>query len=89
MLQGWSLPGKNIKQEKHKKVAEEEKRRLKELDFMCCPEYGIELIEIDHKGIKVDKRSECEGIWLGFGERERIPKPEKSRVDKLFSVFEK
>ena len=65
---------KNLEQEKHKKMAEEEKRRLKELHFMWCPECGMELIEIDHKGIKVDKCSECEGIWLDAGELESVIK---------------
>jgi len=43
-------------------LAEEEKKRLKELHYMRCPKCDMELIEIDYKGIKVDKCSECEGI---------------------------
>ena len=56
---------------------------------MRCPKCGMELIEIDYKGIKVDKCSECEGVWLDAGELEAISKFEKTVLDKLFSVFKK
>ena len=80
---------KKLEEEKHKKLAEEEKKRLKELHYMRCPKCGMELIEIDYKGIKIDKCSECEGIWLDAGELEAVAKLEKSGLDKLFSVFKK
>ncbi len=80
---------KKLEEEKHKKLAKEEKKKLKELHYMRCPKCGMELIEIDYKGIKVDKCSECEGIWLDAGELEIVSKLEKSGLDKLFSVFKK
>ncbi len=80
---------KKLEEEKHKRLAEEEKKRLKELHYMRCPKCGMELIEIDYKGIKVDKCSECEGIWLDAGELEAVSKLEKTGLDKLFSVFKK
>jgi hypothetical protein len=80
---------KKLEEERHKKLAEEEKKRLKELHYMRCPKCGMELIEIDCKGIKVDKCSECEGVWLDAGELEAISKFEKTGLDKLFSVFKK
>lgn len=80
---------KKLEHEKHLKLAEEEKKRLKDLHFMRCPKCGMELIEIDYKGIKVDKCSECEGIWLDAGELEAVAKLEKSGLDKLFGVFRK
>ena len=43
----------------------------------------------DYRGIKVDKCSECEGIWLDAGELEAVSKLEKTGLDKLFSVFKK
>ena len=54
-----------------------------------APKCGMELIEIDYKGIKVDKCSECEGAWLDAGELEAISRFEKTNLDKLFSVFKK
>jgi hypothetical protein len=80
---------KKLEEEKHKKLVEEEKRRLKELHYMRCPKCGMELIEIDYKTIKVDKCSECEGIWLDAGELEAVSRLEKSGLDKLFGVFKK
>ena len=80
---------KKIEEEKHKKLAEGEKVRLKEVHFMRCPKCGMELIEIDYKSIKVDKCSECDGIWLDAGEIESVSALEKTGLDKLFSVFKK
>ncbi|RPI53788.1 MAG: hypothetical protein EHM56_06910 [Chloroflexi bacterium] len=80
---------KKLEEEKHGKLKEEEKKRLKELHYMKCPKCGMELIEIDYKGIKVDKCSECEGVWLDSGELAAISKFEKTNLDRLFSVFKK
>jgi hypothetical protein len=63
---------RKLEEEKHGKLKEEDKKRLKELHYMRCAKCGMELIEIDYKGIKVDKCSECEGIWLDAGEFEVI-----------------
>lgn len=78
---------RKIELEKQKNLAEDEKKRLKELHFMRCPKCGMEILEIDYKSIKVDKCSGCEGIWLDAGELEAISKFEKPLLDKLFSVF--
>jgi hypothetical protein len=80
---------KKIEEEKHKRLAQEEKKKLKELHYMRCPKCGMELIEIDYKGIKIDECSECEGIWLDTGELETVSKLEKSGLDKFFGVFKK
>ena len=80
---------KKIEEEKHKKLKAEEKNKLRELHHMRCPKCGMEMIEIDYKGIKIDKCSECEGIWLDAGELEAVSKLEKSGLEKLFSVFKK
>ena len=80
---------KKLEEEKQKKLAEEEKVRLKDLHFMRCPKCGMELSEIDYKGIKIDKCFNCEGIWLDAGEMEIVSQLEKSSLDKLFSIFRK
>ena len=80
---------RKIEQEKHKKLVEEEKQKLKEFHFMWCPKCGMELIEINYKGIKVDECSECEGIWFDAEELAGVAKLEKGGLDKLFSVFMK
>ena len=80
---------KKVEEERQNKIAVEEKKRLKELHFMRCPKCGMQLLEIDYKGIKVDKCSECEGIWLDAGELDAVSKLEKGGLDKLFSVFQR
>ena len=80
---------KNAEMEKHKKLAEEEKKRLKELHFMKCPKCGMELIEIDYKGRKIDECSECRGVWLDAGELDTVSRMEKKALDKFFSIFSK
>ena len=80
---------KKIEVGKHKMLKEEEKRRLKELHFMKCPKCGMEIIEVDYKELKVDKCSECDGVWLDAGELEAVAKMDKSGIDKLFSIFTK
>lgn len=80
---------KKLEEEKQRRLAEEEKKRLRELHYMKCPKCGMELIEIDYKGIKIDKCSACEGIWLDAGELEAISRLEKTGLDKLFSVFKR
>ncbi len=80
---------KKIEEERQKKITEGERTKLKELHYMKCPKCGMELIEIDYKGIKVDKCSRCAGIWLDAGELEAISKIEKKVLDKLFDVFKR
>jgi hypothetical protein len=80
---------KKVEDEKHRKLAGEERRRLAALHHMRCPKCGLELIEIDYKGIKVDKCSECEGVWLDAGELETVSKLEQSALECFFGVFKK
>jgi len=80
---------KKLEMDKHKMLATAEKKRLKDLHNMRCPKCGMELIEIDYQKIKIDKCSECDGIWLDAGELEAVSGLEKTGLDKLFSVFRK
>jgi uncharacterized protein len=80
---------KKALEESHNALALEEKRRLRELHYMRCPKCGMELVEIDYKTIKIDKCSECSGLWLDAGELEEVSKLEKGGLDRLFGVFKK
>ena len=73
--------------ETQKKLAVGQRIKEKELHYMKCPKCGMNLVEIDYKKIKIDKCSECEGIWLDAGELEMVAKMDKSGLDKLFGVF--
>jgi len=78
-----------IKEEKLKKMAEQERKKLRDLHHMRCPKCGMRLIEIDYKGLKIDKCSECDGVWLDAGELQAVAKLERTGLDRLFSVFTK
>jgi hypothetical protein len=80
---------KKNEQEKLKRLAEEEKQRLKELHYMRCPSCGMELKEIEYKGINIDRCFSCDGVWLDAGELQMITKLEKGALDKIFSIFKK
>ena len=68
------------------RMAEEEKRRLKELHYMHCPKCGHQLAELDYKGIKIDRCMNCHGVWLDAGELEQVSQREGflGAVTKLF-----
>lgn len=68
-------------------LQEEERAKIKALHFMKCPKCGMDLAEIDYRGLKIDKCTGCEGVWLDSGELERVAVLDKGAVDKFFKVF--
>jgi hypothetical protein len=74
--------------EKKRKLALEAKRekeaaelkRLKDLHFMHCPKCGMQMQEIQFRGVDVDVCFSCNGIFLDAGEIEQIEKPESKGV---------
>lgn len=80
---------RRMEEGKQQKLREEEKKMLRDLHFMKCPKCGMELIEMDYRGIKVDKCSKCQGVWLDAGELETAAGLEKTALDRFFSVFKK
>ena len=59
------------------------KEKLKELHYMHCPKCGMNLIEIDYKGLAIDKCSSCDGVWLDAGELEAVSNME---IDELIRI---
>jgi len=78
---------KKAEMEQQSALAAKERERLKALHHMKCPKCGMNLLEVDYRGIRVDKCSACDGVWLDAGELETVSALEKSALDKLFSVF--
>jgi hypothetical protein len=78
---------KKVEEELKKKMLEDERSSLKELHYMRCPKCGMQLVEIDYKGIKIDKCTECNGVWLDHGELEAIVNLDKSVISRLLSGF--
>ncbi|MCP3978234.1 MAG: zf-TFIIB domain-containing protein [bacterium] len=50
----------------------QEKDRLKKLHWMRCPKCGLELQEVEFRGVQVDTCFSCEGMFLDGGEIEKI-----------------
>jgi len=80
---------RKLHEEREKQYEENERKRLRELHHMRCPKCGMELHEIDYKGIKIDKCFGCEGCWLDAGELETLTAMEKKGLDGLRSIFRK
>ena len=80
---------RKIEEARQKDLAGTEKQRIRDLHFMHCPKCGMKLVEIEFKGIKVDKCSACEGIWLDSGELDQVSKQEKGFMDSFLGVFKK
>ncbi len=57
-----------------------EKQRLKDLHWMRCPKCGMELHEVDFRGIDVDVCFNCNGVFLDQGELAAIVKQESQGV---------
>jgi len=76
-----------IKEQKSKRASKEERENLRKLHFMKCPKCGMDLMEIDFKGMKIDECSACRGIWLDAGELDAMAKMDKPILQRLFNMF--
>jgi uncharacterized protein len=60
-------------QDKLKEEAEAKQRaEIQSACFMRCPKCGGELEEIMFQGIKIDRCTSCDGVWLDEGELEKL-----------------
>ncbi len=73
--------------EKHRAMEAEERERLRQLHHMRCPNCGMELKELEFKGVKIDRCFHCHGTWLDKGELERVAGKEPGFLDKIAAVF--
>lgn len=58
--------------ERAQQETEEQRRKLRELHFMKCPKCGHDLAEEDLEGVKLDRCTFCEGIYLDAGELDQL-----------------
>ena len=58
--------------ERAREEKEEERKRLRDLHYMKCPKCGHDLVEEELEGVRLDRCSYCEGIFLDAGELEQI-----------------
>ena len=54
------------------KLADEAKVAAKETHWMHCPKCGMELTEIEYRGVQVDHCFGCGGMFLDAGEADKI-----------------
>lgn len=75
---------------REKQLQDEERNLLRERHWMRCPKCGMELLEIDFLGHKVDQCSACRGLWLDEGEVEALASPQgMGFLGRLRQVFER
>lgn len=58
--------------ERARQETEEQRSRLRELHFMKCPKCGHDLAEEDLEGVRLDRCTYCEGIYLDAGELDQL-----------------
>ena len=59
-------------QERAAREADGERTRLRDLHFMKCPKCGHDMREEQLGGVKVDRCTYCEGIYLDPGELDQV-----------------
>jgi len=71
-----------------RKTVVEERERLKKLHWMRCPKCGMELAEIDYRGVQADACFGCGGMFLDYGEADKILEwEEPTTVHRMFSAL--
>ena len=79
---------RKVLEEKQKSMKKDEKRQLKEQHWMHCPKCGMQMVEISFEGIKVDKCSECLGIFFDDGEVDQlIAKNKPGFLSRMAEIF--
>ena len=79
---------KKQREESAANVMEDEKKKIKELHWMHCPKCGMELTEVEYRGVQVDNCFSCGGMFLDAGEAEKILSfEEPGALGKMFGYF--
>jgi len=59
---------RTLREQAARKMEQEERARLKELHWMRCPKCGMELEEVELRGVMVDTCFHCGGTFFDEGE---------------------
>lgn len=79
---------KRIKDKRSREAELEERERIKAVCYMKCPKCGGSLNEVTFRGIRIDRCSNCSGVWLDEGELEKLAGAEDhSVVGDVLSLF--
>ena len=63
---------RDLANRKKEGMAEDDEVAQKELHWMHCPKCGLELQEVEFRGVQVDTSFACKGMFLDGGEVEKI-----------------
>ncbi|HOX43448.1 MAG TPA: zf-TFIIB domain-containing protein [Myxococcota bacterium] len=69
-------------------MAEDEKKKLKELHYMHCPKCGMKMQEIQVNSVSIDKCFTCGGLYFDAGELEKVSGREGTFFKSMGDVFE-
>jgi len=61
-------------------MAEQERKRRKELHYMCCPKCGMDMTTSTLAGVEIDLCPDCRGIYLDAGELDKILEEKRRNV---------
>ncbi len=62
------------------KLDEERAKLERKSHFMKCPKCGADLVETEFHNIKIDRCSECKGVWFDAGEVGMIEHVDQSQL---------
>jgi hypothetical protein len=63
---------KQARAEQENRATEEEHQRVSTVAQHHCPKCGAPLVTVAYRNIAIDKCSHCQGVWLDYGELERV-----------------
>lgn len=78
---------KQLAEERERTLRDGEREQLKALHWMRCPKCGMELAEISHRGVRLDRCTSCTGVWLDAGELEQVVDAESGFLGGFLKVF--
>ncbi|MDO8500565.1 MAG: zf-TFIIB domain-containing protein [Gemmatimonadaceae bacterium] len=62
----------DLMKERRARLDEERLRQERTSHYNKCPRCGSDLVEREHRDVKIDQCPECGGMWLDKGELEMI-----------------
>jgi hypothetical protein len=63
---------RNILNERDAQAVDEERQRIFAVARGRCPKCAGELVPVPYRGVELDTCSRCQGVWLDFGELDRV-----------------
>lgn len=79
---------KKLREEHEANIREAERKKLKELHYMCCPKCGMKMTTSNLADVEIDVCPDCGGIYLDSGELGKILENSKRNpvLDRLMSI---